>query len=216
MKKIVFIIFIIFLGIFFVGSIYAKEKLPMKGKTIFLDAGHGGLDPGTLFDNIYEKDINLKITLYLRDYLKKLGAEVYLTREGDYDLSKPNARYRKKSDFDNRIKAINSKGADLYISIHLNYLLDSKYYGAQVFYNEKFEENQKLANNLQIAFNKELKIEREIKNIPSATYMYSKLNIPGVLIECGFLSNPNERDLLNSKSYQEKLAKIIGDVLKVF
>lgn len=210
------LVLLILFSIITISFSLAKEKKPLEDKIIFLDAGHGGLDPGTLYNNIYEKDINLKIALYLKDSLENLGAKVLLTRDGDYDLSKPNARYRKKSDFDNRIKIINNSKADLYISIHLNYLENSKYYGAQVFYNKKNELNQKIAEKLQENFNKELNSDKTVKNIPTSTYMYSKLKPPGVLIECGFLSNSNERELLTKSEYQKKIADIIAVTLKVF
>jgi len=143
--------------------------------------------------------------------LSKVGATIILTRDGDYDLSMPHAQWRKKSDFDNRIKLINNSHANLYLSIHLNYLSNSAYTGAQVFYNN--EDNQIIANVIQKELNKELNNNRPTKKIPHTTYMYDKLTVPGVLIECGFLSNPKELELLTSSSYQQKLAKIIKDAL---
>ena len=140
-----------------------------------------------------------------------MGATVLLTRDGDYDLSSPNAKWRKKSDFDNRISLINNSKANLYLSIHLNYLTNSAYSGAQVFYNN--ENNQKIANIIQNELNKKLNNNRNIKKIPNTTYMYDKLTIPGVLIECGFLSNPNELKLLTNSNYQQKIAIIIKDAL---
>ena len=96
--------------------------MPLSGKIIIIDPGHGGKDPGTISDSTYEKDINLEISKALEIELSKTGATVIMTRDGDYDLSEPNARWRKKSDFDNRIKLINNSKANLYLSIHLNYL----------------------------------------------------------------------------------------------
>ncbi len=126
----------------------------------------------------------------------------------------PNASYRKKSDFDNRIKKINESKADLYLSIHLNYLSNSSYYGPQVFYDK---ENEKLAEKIQSAMNERLKGNREIKKIPSDTYMYDKLEIKGVLIECGFLSNGQERNLLITEEYQQKVADSISlGIIKYF
>ena len=179
------VILLILLSLIIVSKTLAK--LPLEGKTIVLDAGHGGLDPGTMYQNIYEKDINLAIVLALENELKELGAKVILTRSGDYDLAKPKAKWRKKSDFDNRINLINNSNADLYLSIHLNYLENKKYYGPQVFYNEKEAINKDIALKLQEFLNQELKTDREVKLIPNRTYMYDKLTIPGVLIECGFL-----------------------------
>lgn len=164
---------------------------------------HGGKDPGTTYKDIYEKDINLKISLYLQEALKKHGADIIMTREGDYDLSAPLAYARKKSDFDNRIKLINNSKANFYVSIHLNYLLDSKYKGIQLF---SSEDNIKYAELMQNYLNKSLKNDRNSKLIPKSTYMYRKLAVPGVLIECGFLSNYEERLKLTTDTYQKQIA----------
>ncbi len=185
-------------------------SLPLTGKLIVVDVGHGGVDPGTMYGNIYEKDINLAISLELEKELSRLGASVLLIRNDDYDLSKPNAYWRKKSDFDNRIKMINTSGADYYLSIHLNYLDDASYYGPQVFYNEKNEKNREIALSVQKELNETLNTNRDIKLIPKTTYMYKELKVAGVLIECGFLSNPYERGLLVKADYQKKLAKLIA------
>ena len=185
--------------------------MPLSGKTIIIDPGHGGKDPGTSSDTIYEKDINLAISKYLEIELATSGATVILTRDDDYDLSLPNARWRKKSDFDNRINLINNSKADIYLSIHLNYLTNTSYSGPQVFYEK--EENMNLATIIQNTLNNSLKTTREIKPIPSKTYMYDKLTIPGVLIECGFLSNYEEKNKLITEEYQQKLATIIKDAL---
>lgn len=188
--------------------------LPLSGKVIIIDVGHGAEDVGTSYGKIYEKNINLAISKYLQEELSKEGAIVSLTRDEDYDLSTPGANYRKRNDFDNRIKKINESKADMYVSIHINYLSNSNYKGPQVFYNK---ENEKLAKVIQEEMNKDLKGNREVKKIPSNTYMYSKLNVSGVLIECGFLSNPSERELLINSSYQKKVAESIakGIVLSV-
>ena len=118
-----------------------------------LDAGHGGKDPGTISGSIYEKDINLQIVFYLKEELERLGARVILTRDGDYDLATPNAHRRKKSDFDHRISLINNSKADYYLSIHLNYLDDSSYYGPQVFYSTVNDKNKDIALKLQKELN---------------------------------------------------------------
>lgn len=204
-----FLIFLIFLS-----KEVVFASLPLSGKVIVLDPGHGGLDPGSIYQNIYEKDINLAIALRLANELRRLGASVILIRNGDYDLSKPNAYMRKKSDFDNRIKIINQKNVDYYFSIHLNYLLDSRYYGPQVFYNNNNENNKKIAEQIQDSLNKELQTNRKVKKIPTKTYMYGKLKTEGVLIECGFLSNAYERNLLISANYQKKFAKLLANSIK--
>ena len=209
MKKLIkiIIISILLISATFINN-EVKALLPLSGKIIVIDPGHGGKDPGTTSGNIYESDINLNISKFLEIELVKLGATVILTREGDYDLSSPNAKWRKKSDFDNRINLINNSKANLYLSIHLNYLEDSSYSGAQVFFNT--EKNKQIATILQQVINKELNNDREIKKIPKRTYMYDKLTIPGVLIECGFLSNYKEKELLTSSDYQQIIAKTIA------
>jgi len=207
MKKYFYILFVFFIGVLVFYSLKVEAVMPLTGKIIIIDPGHGAEDPGTSYNNIYEKDINLRISKFLEQFLGSLGAEVMLTRDGDYDLSHPNATYRKKSDFDNRIKMINESNADLYLSIHLNYLSDSSYFGPQVFYNS---DNKLLAEFVQVSMNEYSKGSRKIKKIPSNTYMYNKLKVPGVLIECGFLSNIKERNLLKNEVYQKELAKSIS------
>ncbi len=186
----------------------SKKEDVLKGKVIVLDAGHGGKDGGTSVNGIYEKDINLAIVLKLRDELNKQGVDVILTRDGDFDLSSPNTNRRKKSDFDNRIKLINSSEADLYLSIHVNYLDNGKYYGAQTFYTG---DNEELANVIQTEFKKSLNSPMDVKKISNSIYMYKQLTIPGVLIETGFISNSSERSLLISDDYQDK---IVGAIVR--
>lgn len=192
----------------------SKEDGALKGKVIVIDAGHGGKDGGTSVNGIYEKDINLAIALKLRDELNKHGVDVVLTRDGDFDLSSPNTNRRKKSDFDNRIKLINSSEADLYLSIHVNYLGDERYYGAQTFYTG---DNEKLAKAIQIEFKKKLSSPMDVKKISSSIYMYKQLIIPGVLIETGFISNSSERNLLISDEYQDKIVDaIVGALINYY
>lgn len=184
------IITTLLLGAIFINS-EVQALMPLSGKVFIIDPGHGGKDPGTISGSTYESNINLSISKALELELVKSGATVILTRSGDFDLSTPNAKWRKKSDFDNRIKLINESKADMYLSIHLNFLNNSNYSGPQVFYNT--DQNKEIAMVISELLNKELKTDREIKKIPNKTYMYDKLNVPGVLIECGFLSNPSEK-----------------------
>lgn len=204
------ILFLLLIGALFINN-EVKALLPLSGKIIIIDPGHGGSDPGTTSNNIYEKNINLSISRYLEISLIKAGATVILTRDNDYDLSSPNATWRKKSDFDNRIKLINNSKGDMYLSIHLNYLNNPSYSGPQVFYSN--EANKEIALVIQETMNKELNHEREVKKIPSRTYMYDKLTIPGVLIECGFLSNASEKNKLQNSEYQQKIADTIKNAI---
>ena len=181
-----------------------------------MDAGHGGLDPGTIYKNIYEKDINLSIVEKLKEVLEEEGAIVYLTRYGDYDLSKNYTGSRKKSDLNNRAKIINESGADLYISIHLNSINSSTWSGAQVFYDDVNKNNHDLAIIMQKELKKDLKTNREIKEI-STMLMNRKITVPGILIEVGYLSNPNDRYKLQKSDYQYKIAESIKNgIIKYF
>ena len=207
MKKYYLFIILIF---FMLGIISSNANNPLQGKTFVIDAGHGGLDPGTTYKDIYEKDINLKISLYLKEELQKRKAKVIMIRSDDYDLSYPNAMYRKRSDFDNRIKIINESNADFYLSIHLNYLNNPKYKGMQVFSTKNDIDN---ANVMQKYINKEFNFDKPNKIIDNSKYMYKKIKIPGLLIECGFLSNSEDRSKLITDSYQRKIALIIANGL---
>ncbi len=201
-----FLLFVIFIC-FAMKICYSMElETKLLNKTIIIDSGHGGKDGGSVVNGILEKNINLQISLKLKDILIKNGANVIMTRDGDYDLSSPNVNRRKKSDFDNRISLINNASADLYISIHLNYLSDSRYSGAQVFYTKG---NEYLAEIMQESLASYLKTKMPAKKLSNTIYMYKKLNVPGVLIECGFLSNEKERNLLITDKYQERIALAI-------
>ncbi len=193
------------------------EYMPVTNKTIILDAGHGGIDPGTLSDDktIVEKDANLAITLKLRELLESSGALVILTREDDSSLytedGKKTIREKYNENLKNRKQMIKESNADMFISIHMNALSGvknaSKYYGAQTFYPSGKEDSTKLSKYVQ----QELKRvvdntnNREIKPRDDL-YLLKENEIPSVLIECGFLSNEKEAKLLSDEKYQEKIA----------
>ena len=195
----------------FISANNSQYNLELLGKVIYIDPGHGGKDPGTIYKDIYEKDINLEICLKLQKILESEGAIVYLTRYGDYDLSN-NSYSRKKSDLNNRAKIINESGADIYISIHLNSINSSTWRGAQVFYDDVNEKNIEIANLFQEQLKKDLKTTRKIKEITNML-MNRKIKIPGILIEAGFLSNPNDRYLLRQDDYQYKICNSIRNGL---
>lgn len=209
MKKNYICLFLFLLLFYSFNVAFATEK--QSQNIVVLDPGHGGVDPGTVIDDIKEKDINLKIALKVKEKLEQKNITVLLTRDGDYDLASPEVNRRKKSDFDHRIRRINESGANYYISIHLNYLEDNRYFGPQVFYTK---ENKGLAIQMQNDLNKALNVNREAKKISNTIYMYSKLKVPGVLIECGFLSNDAERAKLLDDNYIDNLASIIASSLK--
>lgn len=188
------------------------NELPLLGKVIYLDPGHGGLDPGAMYKNIKEKNINLQISKNLEKRLTKLGAIVYLTRYDDYDLSVNNTINRKRSDLSRRGNIINKSDCDLFLSIHLNAENTGIWKGAQTFYNTNNKENKKIAELLQQQFKEDLNSKRKAKN-KNDLYLQKRINRPGVLIEVGFLSNVSERYLLKQEKYQDKVTLAIANAL---
>lgn len=208
-KIYVFLFFII--GILSLNIVYANENnLELLGKVIYIDAGHGGVDSGAVYKNIYEKDINLEISLKLEDELTKKGAIVYQTRYGDYDLSVPNTINRKRSDLSRRSNIINRSQADMFISIHLNAEETGIWRGPQVFYHTINKKNEEIAKIMQKKLNKDLNGDREYKN-NNSLYLQKRIKVPGILIEVGFLSNSNDRYLLRQDSYQNKIVNSISN-----
>ena len=214
MKKysMLFLLVVFMCSFSFVSANQNSSELKLLGKIIYLDPGHGGPDPGTIYKDIYEKDINLSICQKLEQVLEEEGAIVYLTRYGDYDLSRNNIKERKRSDLNNRAKIINESVADIYLSIHLNSITTTTWKGAQVFYDDVNEENKEIANLFQKQLKKDLKTDREVKEIKNIL-MNRKITIPGVLIEVGFLSNPNDRYKLRQDEYQYKFANSVKSAL---
>ena len=203
-KIYVFLLLILFLTS---ASIVKASSFPLLGRVIYIDPGHGGRDPGALYKNIEEEDINLEISLKLRDLLERNGAVVYMTREGDYDLS-INDNMRKRSDLSNRVSMINNTNPDLYLSIHLNSETTSSWRGAQVFYDDVNDKNKIFAEIMQQEFRNELKSKRKISEIKTI-YLNKNVKVPGLLLEVGFLSNPNERYMLRKEEYQNKINNTI-------
>ena len=204
-------------GLCFFNIVEAENNyLPLFGKVIYLDPGHGGTDPGAIYKDIYESDINLQLTQKLEETLSSYGAIVYLTRYGDYDLSVPYALNRKRSDLSRRGNIINRSMCDMYISIHLNAETSSTWYGAQVFYDDVNSENKTIAEIMQKSLAKYLRTNRKVSET-SEMYLHRRVERPGVLIEVGFLTNPNERYLLRKDYYQKRVATAITNgVLQYF
>ena len=197
---------------FFNEDTWEQWNLPLAGKIIILDPGHGGPDGGAVGGDILEKDVALEVSLYLRDYLQEQGALVLMTREEDVDLASENTKgysRRKAEDLRKRVEMINQSDGDLFVSIHLNAIPSPKWRGAQTFYFRSQEENQRLAKFIQDEFRINLEnTNRSAKSI-NGIYLLKHANIPGALVEVGFLSNPSERELLRSDTYQKSLAASI-------
>lgn len=179
------------------------------GKT---DTCHGGRDPGTMYNSIKEKDLNLEISKALEKELTKNGAIVYMIRTSDIDLSSIYDSKKKRGDLYRRLLKIKENKSNLYLSIHINWYQNSTHKGAEVLYNSINKNNKILADAIMNEFKTNQKSKREIKK--TNLYIYKNITIPGVLIETGYLSNPTERRLLQSESYQKELAKSITNGVK--
>ena len=195
------------------AEINTAEMLP----TIIIDAGHGGFDGGTSSDDgIIEKDINLKISLYLCEYLNFFGFNTILTRDKDESLESDGLttiREKKSSDIHNRMDLMEKTDNALFISIHQNHYSVEKYHGLQVFYSPTFsDESSQLAQSIQETVTELLQQdnEREIKKCGTSVYLMYNAVKPAVLVECGFLSNHNESQLLKTEEYQKKIAFCIA------
>lgn len=190
------------------------KDLDLLGKTIVLDAGHGGVDDGATNTHIIEKELNLTLVQKLEKELVSRGATVYLTRCDDNDLSTSTVN-RKRNDLYNRAKYINDISPDMYISIHLNSTTSSAWKGLQVFYTNKNKENKNIANTISSYLSENISNVREIKE-DNSYYMYRHITSPGVLIEAGFISNPGENYLLRQEWYQDKLVRLISDSIEIY
>ena len=198
MKKI-----IIFIILFLIPTtILAHNNQLLKGITIVIDAGHGGMDKGASTQNIEEAPLNLIITKKLEKELLKLGCNVVLTRKDDEDLSNT-SHFSKSEDMKERIRIINDEKNDLFISIHMNQFQNPTVKGLHVFYNPSSNQSLEFASIIQKEINKQLKQDKQIKK--GDFYILNKTRIPGILIECGFLSNNEDRNHLLDEKYQDKM-----------
>lgn len=171
----------------------------------------GKPDPGAESKNgITEEEINLKLALNLQKLLEQSGSTVVLTRSDEnsiYDLDSKTLRQKKVSDIKKRVKIGNETSADLFVSIHLNKIPQQQYFGWQCFYNSLNENSIKLAKNIQMNLNEAIqkdnnRVAMKLDNV----YLMKYVQIPISIVECGFLSNPDEEKLLQDEQYQNKLA----------
>ena len=220
----ILVILITSMGIYsFMKKNKVKETIysPLMNKVILIDPGHGGFDPGAIGTIKNEDKINLEIALRLRRLIEQSGGIVLLTREDDNGLNETedtSIRNKKNEDMRSRRIMIEETEPEVFISIHVNSFPQSKYYGAQTFYKSKSDESKLLAKLIQEEFRKVL--DKNNKRKPqsrSNVYLVKKAQEVSILIEVGFISNPNEEKLLNEEKYQEKVAwSIYLGLLKYF
>ena len=219
-KKIIYSILCLFLIIWaFIYTLNFNKNnnyistvsLPVSGKTVVLDAGHGKPDEGAESSKgTTEAETNLKIVLKLQNLLEQSGCTVLLTRSdenGIYDLDSKTLKQKKISDIRNRVKIGNESQADIFVSIHLNKIPQTQYDGWQTFYNKNSEQGRKLATLIQQNLNES--IQKENKRVASKienVYIINNVEIPTTIVECGFLSNQAEEEKLLEDNYQNRLA----------
>lgn len=197
------------------GIVAFHADLFAKKGTVVLDAGHGGEDGGAVGVNgVTEKEINLSIALELEQYLRQNNFEVIMIRDGDYAVGDQSLRTiaeRKRSDTKTRLQTVNEAGECIFISIHQNHFSESKYHGAQVFYSANRPESAQLAETIRrnIVESVQPENKRENKEAGKNIYLMANANVPAVLVECGFLSNPQEAENLTTKTYQKDIAAAI-------
>ena len=184
---------------------------PVTDRVVIVDAGHGTPDEGAESSNgITEAQINLKIALKLQKLLEQNGCKVILTRHDEnsiYDEGADTIREKKVSDLKNRVKIGNESGADIFVSIHLNKIEQTQYSGWQTFYKKGCEDSKNLATIIQKNLNASIETKNErTPAMLNTVYIMKNIQIPITIVECGFLSNPEEEKLLQTEEYQEKLA----------
>ena len=210
---------IIFIGIAGAGSravTVVSENMPLPRQHCFvIDAGHGGIDGGaTSCTGVLESAINLEIALRLDDLMHFLGYETLMIRKTDTSVhtSGGSIAQIKISDLKERARIVNETEGAILVSIHQNTFPESRYSGAQVFYANA--DSASLASNLQNSFVNTLNPGSRRKSKPaSGVYLMEKIQAPGILVECGFLSNPQEEAKLRSPEYQKNIACVIASEL---
>jgi N-acetylmuramoyl-L-alanine amidase len=187
--------------------------------TIIIDPGHGGEDGGAVDNGVIEDEVNLAVCLALRDMFAINGFEVVMTRDSDisiHDEGVKGTRKQKTSDLKNRLAISEKHPNSVFISVHQKTVTNPKSWGTQVFYGPKNPASERLANAMQKDFARELQPDntRGIKKADKNLFLMYQAQCPAVLVECGFLSNPNDAALLSDPEYQQKVAfTIFGSVI---
>ena len=195
------------------ATAFAEQDKMERDTCIVIDPGHGGEDGGAVScTGTPESTYNLDISCRLKDLLNLLGYETAMIRETDISVyTKGDTLAQKKaSDLKERVNLVNETDGAVLISVHQNYFSDSQYSGAQVFY-AKTDGSKELAEELQAEFVAKLNpgSRRQAKK-SSGIYLMDRIQCPGILVECGFLSNPQEEKKLKDSSYQKVLCSVIA------
>ena len=215
-KKIEFAIVLLLLAVLIMMSNHLEEmvssgRVTGRNPCIVLDSGHGGEDPGKIGVNqAKEKDVNLKIAKKTKERLEKKGWKVVMTREKDVMLGDPAAGNKKIHDMKARVERINKTMPQAAVSIHQNSYEDPEIHGAQVFYYIHSREGEAVAKILQESL-QEIDPENHRRAKANETYyLLRRTKVPTVIVECGFLTNPEEAEKLSGEEYQEQVAEAVA------
>lgn len=216
-KKVELVLMVLLLAALLGAAKYLKnsvssDKVETGKNVIVVDCGHGGDDPGKVgVNDALEKDINLKIGKLVKERLEKKGFEVVMTREKDEMLDGEGSNNKKVQDMKARVALINKTAPVLAVSVHQNSYHEPNVKGAQVFYYSHSAEAEKAAKAVQEAF---LAVDADNKRqakADSSYYLLKRTEVPTIIVECGFLSHPEEAELLADEEYQKKIADAITD-----
>ena len=176
--------------------------------TVIIDAGHGGRDGGaSAADGTLEKHLNLAVAKKLEHLLRLADIRVVMTRSEDIELASPDSDHKKRDDLNARLAMTEQYENAILVSIHMNTFPVAKYSGLQVYYSKNHAKSLTLAEQIQKdSLSLKADNDRTVKASGDSIFLLSHAKIPAVLVECGFLSNPEETALLKTEAYQQKLA----------
>ncbi|MGI6553359.1 MAG: N-acetylmuramoyl-L-alanine amidase family protein [Bacillota bacterium] len=199
---------VFYYGYYHLSSFLSSRAVLTTGAAIVLDAGHGGVDPGTHYGELKEKDIVLDVVLRMRDYLEGQGLRVDLTRDSDVDLGGELKKGRHQRDLEARLQLI--KRGRLAVSIHCNSSTDKKQKGAVVFYQKDLAEGKKLAEAVLQEVGQFQFLNHSFPVARQNLFLLRRAGIPAVLVEMGFLSNPEDREKLQDENFRQQMAEAVS------
>lgn len=192
------------------GEYVSSGKVKLSKKTVVIDPGHGGADPGKIgVNDAKEKEINLEIAKKVKKMLEDKGVKVIMTREEDQMLSTDGEGSHKVQDMKERVRLINEAMPDMAVSIHQNSYSAGEVRGAQVFYYTHSTDGEKMAETMQKALLSLDKDNRRQAKADSTYYLLRRTEVPTIIVECGFLSNYEEAEKLVTRKYQKEVAEAI-------
>ena len=198
-----------------ISQLVSRDTETADLPTVIIDAGHGGEDGGAEADGVLEKDVNLAIAKKTASFLRLSGYKVKEVRTEDTAVYSDGAfslREKKVSDLQNRVKLFNESENDLVVSIHQNQFDNAKYHGTQIFYSVNSPQSAELAKAIRTSVVMLLQQDntRETKPAGKGIYILEHTKTPAVIVECGFLSNPDERQKLTDDTYQQEIAYAVA------